>query len=164
MAENNEGAGSTAAPVQILYGLNVAFTQVREFHKAFDHPAPDRPIIQPFDRASARADWIEEECDELRDAKTLRDQVDAYTDILYFALGGMVELGVMPQSIFDVVHNANMAKLHIDENGVPFVKRRETDGKIVKPDGWAENHAPEPHIDAELRRQWDERPLARKSA
>lgn len=167
MTSNQPGAGNSARATDdmtVLYGMNVPFLQVRAFHQAFDHPCPDRPKIQPDDRADKRASWIEEECDELRAAKTLRDQVDAYTDILYFALGGMVELGVLPQAIFDKVHAANMAKLHYDKEGNAYVKRREHDGKVVKPDGWAENFAPEPHISAELEKQWADRPLSDLSA
>lgn len=155
------GVGNKAAPSNypLLHGLDFPFMQVRAFHQAFDHPCPDVPAMQPIERATARSRWIEEECEELRDAETMKDQADAYTDILYFALGGMVELGIMPQNIFDCVQLANMAKLHRDpETGQSFVVRRE-DGKIVKPDHWAEDHAPERHIEAEIERQALSKPL-----
>lgn len=42
------------------------------------------------------------------------------------------------QALFDVVHDANMSKLH---DGVP--KYRVEDGKIIKPEGW---EAPEPKL------------------
>lgn len=157
---NSNGAGSLTGPSNrtVVNGLDLPFTQVREFHKAFDHPYPKEPTMQPIKRAVARGEWIMEEVNELSAATTLVDQADAYIDILYFALGGMVELGILPQRLFDRVHEANMAKLHIDENGDTFVKRRD-DGKVVKPEGWVENHAPERHMFAEIETQCVTQPL-----
>lgn len=153
-----KGASAASPHADYFFGLDEAFMDVREFHQAFEHPCPGEPTIQPLDRACSRGEWINEEVEELCDAETLEDQVDAYIDILYFALGGLVECGVLPDKIFAAVHAANMAKMHIDENGKTFVKRRE-DGKIVKPDGWAENHAPEPKIRAEIDAQKANHPL-----
>ena len=125
--------------------LNSAYLAVRDFHVAFDHPAPTGPLMQPIARAEKRAEWIEEEAQELRDARTLEDQADAYLDIIYFGLGGLVELGLEPSKLFDIVQAANMAKLW--EDGLP---RRREDGKVIKPPGWL---APEPQIREEIARQ-----------
>jgi predicted HAD superfamily Cof-like phosphohydrolase len=73
-------------------------------------------------------------------------QADALTDINYFTQGSFVIMGVDPQPLFDIVQNANMAKLFPD--GKP--RYREEDGKIIKPDGW---EAPEPKLKAEIQRQ-----------
>jgi len=126
-------------------GLDHAYAQVRAFHETFDHPRADEPTLQPAERRLSRANWIEEEVYELRDSRTIVDQADAYIDIIYFALGGLVEIGVRPQALMDIVHGANMAKVQPDGT----VKRRE-DGKIVKPDGWV---ASEPLLAAEVERQ-----------
>jgi len=82
--------------------------------------------LQPADRVEKRASWLEEEAQELREAKTIAEQADAYIDSIYFALGGLVELGVRPGEIWDLVHGANMAKVWPDGT----VRRRE-DTKIV---------------------------------
>ena len=67
--------------------------------------------------------------------KTKEDSIvefaDGLVDQLYFIIGTMVEAGVEPQEIFNVVQKANMAKLHSD--GKP---RFREDGKVLKPEGW----------------------------
>ena len=75
-------------------------------------------------------------------------QADALTDISYFNYGSFVVAGVDPQPLFDIVQAANMAKLGPD--GKPII--RESDGKIMKPEGW---EAPEPKLEAEIQRQID---------
>lgn len=125
--------------------INTAWIDVRDFHKTFGHPAPSLPQMQPAERADARGKWIESEVAELREAATLAEQADAYIDIAYFAIGGLVELGVVPHRLWCLVHEANMAKRHPDGT----VKRRE-DGKIIKPEGWV---APDKAIAEEIARQ-----------
>lgn len=126
--------------------LEAAYNAVREFHLAFGHPAPDTPTAQTFEQARRRDDWINNETVELMDATLapggpdIAKQADAYLDIIYFALGGLVELGIEPSAIFDFVHGANMAKLGPD--GKPIIR---ADGKAMKPDGW---ESPDPKIAA----------------
>jgi len=122
-----------------------AFCDVRDFHITFGHPAPPVPTVQPEDRAHKRGKWIVDEVDELQEATTLMEQADAYIDIIYFAVGGLVELGINPGPLWDIVHGANMAKRQPDGS----VLRRE-DGKIIKPDSWV---APDAALHAELERQ-----------
>jgi predicted HAD superfamily Cof-like phosphohydrolase len=119
-----------------------AYFDVHDFHRTFDHPRNTRPVLQPAERVSARADWLDEEVTELREATTIAEQADAYIDIIYFAMGGLVEMGVNPDRLWSIVHGANMAKVWPDGT----VRRRE-DGKIVKPDGWV---APDALIEAEI--------------
>lgn len=124
---------------------------VREFHVAFNHPAPDKPTMLSAERIKARNSWMLEECEELLAALTLEDQVDAAIDKLYFALGDLVELGVKPHSLLRIVQNANMGKLHnIDGQLVPVYK---ADGKVKKPDDWEQKFAPEQKLAAEILRQ-----------
>jgi predicted HAD superfamily Cof-like phosphohydrolase len=119
---------------------------VRVFHKTFGKPAPEKPTAQPVDLAKKRAGWIKDECDELVEAGgSLVDQADAYIDVMYFAFGGLVELGVDPSPLWRIVQAANMAKLWPD--GEAHCAK---DGKIMKPEGWA---APEPWLKAEIARQ-----------
>ena len=125
--------------------LNAAYVDVRQFHLVFGHPVADSPTLQNADRANARADWMAEEVQELRDAATIAEQVDAYIDVIYFAFGGLVEIGVEPSAVWELVHGANMAKLQPDGS----VLRRE-DGKIIKPADWV---APDAAIAREIDRQ-----------
>lgn len=137
-----------------MTGLDKSFKDVKDFHKAFNHPAPEKPTPQGIVRASNRSKWVKEECDELIEATKLEDdverivgQADAYIDIIYFAVGGLVELGIKPEALWNIVQTANMAKLH-DGKAVYH-----PDGKIKKPDGWV---APEPLLKAEVIRQLKE--------
>ena len=127
-------------------GIDKAWEDVRAFHLAFGHPAPEGPELLHADLVHRRAGWIEEEADELREAPTIADQADAFIDIIYFALGGLVNLGVRPERLWDIVQNANLAKLFPD--GRP--RYRDGDGKVMKPDGWQD---PGPLLQAEIDRQ-----------
>lgn len=123
------------------------FQAVRSFHTAFNHPAPDRPTMIPHKRVLQRVGFMDEENSEFEDAETLVDQVDAALDKLYFALGDLVELGVDPSPLFDIVQAANMAKLGPDGKPIPHAT---IPGKVAKPPGW---QSPEPWIEAEVERQ-----------
>lgn len=120
--------------------MNKQFYQVRHFHEAFNHPVARTPTFMPAARAEARAKWKREEIQEFLDATTVEDQADAMIDLIYFALGTLVEIGVPPEEMFNIVQEANMAKLWPD--GKP---RHREDGKIIKPEGW---EAPEPKLKA----------------
>lgn len=135
-------------------GLNKLYKDVNEFHKAFRHPAPDKPQAQSREKAQKRGKWINDEVDELNEASELENEVDravgqadAYIDIIYFAVGGLVELGIEPEALWNIVQEANMNKLH---DGKPVYH---PDGKIKKPSGWV---APEPLLRAEVERQLTE--------
>jgi predicted HAD superfamily Cof-like phosphohydrolase len=125
--------------------LNDLFNDVRAFHVAFGCAAPVAPLQMSPDAVEARAAWMSEEVQEFRDAKTLADQADACIDLLYFAVGGLVELGVIPGRLWEIVHSANMAKLWPDG-----VAHHRADGKIIKPPNW---RPPEPKLEAEVHRQ-----------
>lgn len=145
--EMREGYGGDWQAVKVAPRssvLTAAFNAVRSFHRAFGQPAPDQPAALSPERVAARADWSAEEVQEFRDAKTLTEQVDSAIDRIYFALGDLVEMGIDPSTIFDLVQNANMAKLWAD--GKP---RFREDGKIIKPEGWI---APDAAIEAEIER------------
>lgn len=101
-------------------------------------------------RVTKRGSWMLEELIEFLRADTVVDQADALTDLLYFVMGTFVEMGIKPDALFDIVHNANMAKL---VNGKPM---RDKQGKIIKPTGWKEKHTPEPLIAAEIAKQREE--------
>lgn len=116
--------------------MNEQWEMVKDFHLRFGHPAARTPQHLDGDRVTARGEWMREELDEFRAAKNIYEQADAMIDLIYFALGTLVEMGIEPDEIFEIVHNANMAKLW--PGGVP---RYKDDGKTRKPPGWKD---PEP--------------------
>jgi predicted HAD superfamily Cof-like phosphohydrolase len=111
--------------------MNKEWADVRAFHEAFGHPSSSVPTFVEAERAEARAEWMREEIDEFLEARDICEQYDAMIDLIYFALGTLVELGVPPAEGFEVVHRANMSKLGSD--GKPIYR---ADGKTVKPAGW----------------------------
>lgn len=163
---------------------NKSYNSVADFHRAFNHPVGETPRAIPAKTALKRAVWSGEELveflhasvrgnqsqfdeimfaflegieaayqksskvGEISTSEVLTAQMDALTDISYFNYGSFVVAGVDPQPLFDIVQDANMAKLGPD--GKPII--RESDGKIMKPEGWV---APEPLLDAEIKRQID---------
>jgi predicted HAD superfamily Cof-like phosphohydrolase len=125
--------------------LNDSFEKVKEFHIAFNHRCPDRPTMLPQDRLEKRYNWMLEELNELRKAGSIHDQADAVIDLMYFALGTLVEMGVKPEPLFDIVHSANMKKLWPDGK-VHYAE----DGKVIKHPSW---RPPEPQLLREIERQ-----------
>ena len=118
-----------------IMNLDDAFDQVKEFHARFGHPVREAPTLLTAERAAARAAWMNEEVAELLAAQSIPDQADAIIDLIYFAIGTLVEMGVRPERLFDIVHGANMQKLWPD--GSP---RFREDGKTIKPPAWVDPH------------------------
>jgi len=129
-------------------GLNSIFEDVKLFHKTFNHSVSDKPKELSRDRANKRLHWMNSELTEFDGAKDVVDQADAMIDLIYFAVGTLVEIGVKPQNLWDIVQNANMAKLWPD--GKPHYYE---DGKVKKPEGWKD---PYPLLKAEIKRQQGE--------
>lgn len=118
--------------------INEQYEQVKEFQKAFNCPYAEKPILMDMDRAKARYKWMLEEIDEFIEAtenKDLVEQADAMIDVIYFALGTLVELGIPPKELFDIVQKANMSKLW--EDGKPHYNEI---GKVIKPSTWEDPH------------------------
>ena len=83
------------------------------------------------------------------DVDLIAAQFDALVDAWYYSLNTSAQHGVNLSSIFDVVHQANMAKR--DPTTGQFI-RRETDGKVIKPAGWQP-----PDVEGEIVRQLKEK-------
>lgn len=114
------------------------FNAVKEFHKAFNHPISEKPTLLTIERAKARYKWMLEEIDEFIEATEnydLYEQADALIDVMYFALGTLVEMGIPPAELFATVQKANMSKLW--EDGRPHYNEI---GKVIKPVGWKDPH------------------------
>jgi len=101
---------------------------------------PKTPTPLKIDRGLARIEHLEEEIAELKDALSvdnknpgdLEEQADAFVDIIYIALGGLIEMGVTPGAVFNEVQRANMEKVQGSVSKRP--------GNIgfdaIKPEGW----------------------------
>jgi predicted HAD superfamily Cof-like phosphohydrolase len=113
--------------------MNKQWEDVRQFHVKFNHPHSDSPKLVSEDRAKKRYDWMLEEINEFLEAEDIYEQADAMIDLIYFALGTMVEMGVKPDELFNIVQKANMSKLWPD--GKPRYKE---DGKVLKSKEWVD--------------------------
>ena len=170
------------------------FKKVEAFHKIFDPRRPEIPTAFNAMEAHTRAAFKIEELvefvaatspskEQLHEAVTLLhealdkaeekildktewgsdpliEQVDALTDILYFTYGSFSLLGIAPDRIFDIVHQANMGKLFPD--GKPHYDP--VTNKVLKPENWQMEYAPEPKIAAEIQRQIQEALAGKSSA
>lgn len=119
--------------------MNKQYEQVKEFHKKFNHPFKDNPTLLTRERAEVRKSWMDEELEEFIEATEQGDiveQADAMIDLMYFALGTLVEMGIEPDELFQIVQDANMSKLW--EDGKPHY--REGDGKLIKSPSWEDPH------------------------
>jgi predicted HAD superfamily Cof-like phosphohydrolase len=82
------------------------------------------------------------------DISIIGAQADSMVDAWYYMLNSGCKHGMNLSKLFDIVHAANMAKRD------PVTKtfnRRESDGKVIKPQGWQE-----PDINKEIERQMKE--------
>lgn len=135
-------------------GINKEFMAVKEFHEAFGHPVSETPVSMSKERAKARYEWLLEEINEFLEAvdnEDIVEQADAMIDTIYFALGTLVEMGVKPEKLFDIVQNANMSKLW--EDGKPHYNEL---GKVIKPKGWVDPH---PLLEEEIKSQMGSEPM-----
>lgn len=111
--------------------LTDVYNEVKEFHSKFNHPVSDIPTQLTESRKADRAMWMREEVQEFIDSKTIHDDIDAMIDLMYFALGTCVEMGIDPSIPFELVQKANMSKLFPD--GKPHYNEH---NKVIKPEGW----------------------------
>jgi len=90
-------------------------TAVAEFHKTFQHPVLDQPVIPDEKRCKLRISLIAEELKELEEAIAKKDIVevaDALCDIQYVLSGAVLEFGLGEKfaALFDEVQRSNMSK------------------------------------------------------
>lgn len=90
----------------------------------------EKQMVLPLDMPEE--EWLiaslKEEVQEYEDAMNLPEKVDALIDLAYFAIGGLVKLGLneeQAQDCFDAVHRANMTK----KSGINTT--RPNDGSII---------------------------------
>ncbi|WP_141431925.1 HAD family hydrolase [Bacillus sp. 03113] len=126
--------------------MNKQYEMVADFQRKMGQPVADKPTVMKWDRRSDRYHYMEEELIEFFESDELVDQSDAMIDLIYLAIGTLVEIGVKPEALFEIVHNANMSKLWPD--GKP--RTNPETGKIIKPPTFVR---PEPLLQAEIERQ-----------
>mgnify|MGYP001055488031 CR=1 FL=1 len=126
--------------------MNKQYEMVREFQTVMNQPVAEKPTVMDFDRQKQRYEYMSEELNEFWDAEKVVDQADAMIDLIYLALGTLVEIGVQPEELFAIVHGANMSKLWPDGN----VHTNPETGKVMKPPTFVR---PEPLLEAEIERQ-----------
>jgi predicted HAD superfamily Cof-like phosphohydrolase len=109
--------------------------QVLDFQNAFGVKSPDNPKMLSKKRATLRQKLLEEEVQELREAKNIIEVADALTDILYIAYGTIHEYGLGDRAVilFDEVHRSNMSKVGPDGQAI-----FRADGKVMKPETYSE--------------------------
>lgn len=112
-------------------GLDDAYEKVRAFHADSCLPVASHPNRLSASRVAARVNWMREELSELLSANDLQEQVDAVSDLMYLALGCLVEMGVPPSIPFTAVHRTNREKRWLDGT-----IRVNAEGKLLKPPGW----------------------------
>ena len=102
---------------------------------------PKTPTYLTDNRVNGRVEHIREELEELVEARLkssddtqcTAEQADAFVDIIYIALGGLIEMGITPGAVFNEVHRANMDKVSGEVS-----KRPSNFGyDAIKPEGWA---------------------------
>jgi predicted HAD superfamily Cof-like phosphohydrolase len=84
-------------------------------------------------------DLIREEVQELEDAVTHVDALDALVDILVVTIGAIHSMGADGEGAWNEVMRTNFAKI----DSVTGKVRKRADGKVLKPEGWTP-----PHLDS----------------
>ena len=136
-----------------------SLNDVSEFHRKFDMPISDNPIIPDEDRCRLRVNLIEEELNELKEAIEDGDLIavaDAFCDIQYVLSGAILEFGLGDKFklLFEEVQRSNMSKTcksieeaqatqnhYLEKDGTvseivardnEFIVYRKGDGKVLK--------------------------------
>lgn len=121
--------------------------KVRQFTTACEESLPEKPQSLSEEKVAFITKMVNDELEELKDAKNITEQADALVDAIYYICDTAVRHGINLDPLFDIVHGANMQKV---VNGK--VLRRD-DGKILKPEGWRD---PAPLLETEMSRQTQE--------
>ena len=123
------------------------YEKVKQFRQKMGLSISNEPTLLAPAEASYFARFIMEELSEFLKAheeRNLIDASDAVVDLIYVALGCSHAMGLPFNTLFDIVHHANMEKVPANE------LQRSKRGKqydVVKPLGW---EAPETKISIAL--------------
>lgn len=109
------------------------FEEAADFNKCIigiERPLKPTPLTR--ERRKAIADHLREEAQELEDAETLADQVDALTDVMFIAAGRFHETGTNGHEHYAETSYANRSRVRGNNT-----KRPGSFGfDAVKPEGW----------------------------
>ncbi len=88
---------------------------VKDFHKKFNVPILDKPLLIPKDRSDLRYRLMKEEVDEYIESvqkEDIKNLAKELSDILYAVYGTILEHGLQDkmEEIFREVHNSHMSK------------------------------------------------------
>ena len=108
--------------------MNV-FRDMEKFMRACDQTVGDVNAAQ----FGLYKKLIEEEVQELRDAESQLDELDALVDILVVTIGAIHSMGADAEGAWKEVMRTNFAKIDKDTGKV----RKREDGKVLKPVGWS---------------------------
>ena len=115
---------------------------VREFTVAHSGELSNYPTKLNKSSVDFLIKMVTDELVELKESKTVYDQVDAMVDAIYYIYDCAVRNGINLDPIFSIVHEANMKKLLLKK--APKVRHNE---KVEKPEGWC---APDEEIMKEM--------------
>lgn len=109
------------------------FQCVQQFQQVvLNKPFPTKPVMLPSEKMDDLRGRIVEELDEMANAEcqgNLPEVADALIDAIYFALGGLHQMGIDAERVFWDVHQANMLK-HAGKT------KRNQDDDAAKPADW----------------------------
>ena len=114
---------------------------VEEFHRKYGFPVGEKPEMIEEKYFKLRVSWMIEEIMEMLQAEDLTSISDALADLIYYAIGTFVVLGIDGSEIFQVVQESNMTKAHSEV-------RQYDGGKPTKDTDWV---PPEEAIRAKIR-------------
>lgn len=123
------------------------FADCQAFTKLYQEKTGAATGPKPVDRKFI-TQMIQDELQELAEAKDEAEEVDALLDVVYYALQHLAATGLDPRPIWKLIHNANLTKF---EKGY----RRE-DGKFMKPPDFV---PPDNEIRLEIAKQRNAQPL-----
>ena len=114
--------------------------QVLEFHKVFEHPIGDVAKALSIKRGLQRHSYMKEELQEFHnavEAEDLVEQVDACIDIIYFALGTLVELGLSDkyEALFANIQASNISKVCLSMESAIRTAEAHDQPTTIKPIG-----------------------------
>jgi predicted HAD superfamily Cof-like phosphohydrolase len=110
--------------------------KVSAFHSAFDHPIHTAPQPLDTDVAKLRVALITEEYQELKEAKTDVDRVDALADLEYVTCGAALALGLwidtdpITASFFDGISTEDHLE-DLDASVAELVRAHETQDAML---------------------------------
>ena len=114
--------------------------QVLEFHKVFEHPIGDVAKALSIKRGLQRHSYMKEELQEFHDAveaEDLTEQADACIDIIYFALGTIVELGLADkfETLIAMIQASNISKVCLSMESAIRTAEAHDQPTTIKPIG-----------------------------